>query len=47
MEGNTNAVIHASAPRKEKKENRKKSPKRIKENSTDTTNNKKEFNQNS
>ena len=36
-----------SAPRKEKKENRKKSPKRIKENSTDTTNNKKEFNQNS
>ena len=36
-----------SAPRKEKKENRKKSPKRIKENSIDTTNNKKEFNQNS
>ena len=36
-----------SAPRKEKRENIKKSPKRIKNNTTDTTNNKKELNQNS
>jgi superfamily II DNA/RNA helicase len=35
-----------SATRKEKKENRKKSSNRIKEDSTDTTNNKKEINQN-
>jgi superfamily II DNA/RNA helicase len=35
-----------SAPRKEKRDNRKKAPKRIKENTTATTNNKKELNQN-
>lgn len=36
-----------SAPRKEKRENIKKPPKRIKNNTTDKTNNKKELNQNS
>ena len=36
-----------SAPRKEKRENRKKPSNRIKENPTDTNNNKKEINQNS
>ena len=34
-----------SGPRKEKRDNRKKAPKRIKENTTATTNNKKELNQ--